>query len=151
MPALLSGAVQYPANFAPYYIYTVTLVASPASFKFMDILFPDSSGNFDRLVTNDAVLTAGYCFALQDYDSTQTTVQVASPGSVVPFTVDNTVRPFGLVKVTYGSSVQSLTAAVAADLAAGKVLGRMRNHHDNSGTIRMPSANDIVIILTGAC
>ena len=151
MPALLVGVVRYPPAYSPWYIANATLIASPASFTFGDILFPDASGNFDQLVTTDAVLTAGYVIALEAFVTGMTVCQVAIPGSVIAFPVDTTVRPCGLVKFVFSGGVQSITAAAAADLAAGKVLGRMRQHYQDHENLRLPSANDIVLVNTGLC
>lgn len=149
LPSDLEGVVRMPVVFAPWYIYTATLVASPASYEFMDILFPDVAGKFDRLVTDDAVVDTGYAFALEKFTTGDTTVQVAVPGSAVPFIGNGIIRPTQLVKFNFASSKQTVTAALAADLAAGKVLGRCRNHHEDHENLRVTATDDVLIILTG--
>lgn len=149
MPVLIEGVLRVPSQYSPWYIYTATLVAAPASFTYLDMLFPDASGNFDRQVTTDAVITAGYAFALEKFVTGMTVVQVLVPGSIVPMIADTTIRPTGLVKFVFGSGVQTITVAAAVDLAAGKVIGRMLHHHVDHETLRVPLANDIVLVLTG--
>lgn len=149
MPVLLDGAVEIPTQYEPFYIYTVPLVASPSTaITLGDLLFPDSSGNFDRLVTDDAVLTTGYCIAAEDFVTGMTAIQVLAPGSVFPFIAFGTdLLPFCLVKFNYASSVQTAVIATATDLAAGKAIGRYRCQLDN--TIPVSAANDIIIIHSG--
>ena len=153
MPTLLVGVLRYPVQYSPWYIYTATLVASPAAFTYLDQLFPDASGNFDRQVTTDAVVTTGYAFALEAQATLTTSgiCQVVVPGSAVPMIADNSLRPCCLVKGVFGGGVQTITIAAAADLAAGKVLGRFLHHHIDHENIRITATNDIVIVLTGAC
>lgn len=148
MPALLEGVVRMPVVYQPWYIYNATLVASPTAFQFFDMLFP-ASGLWDRLVTDDAVLVTGYAFALEAFTTGMTTVQVAVPGSAVPFIAEASIEPTSLVKFNAGGGLQSVDAASAADLAAGRVIGRMRNHHEDHENLRVSAANDVVIVLTG--
>ena len=148
MPALLDGVAQVPLAYSPWYLYTVPLVASPAAFTIYDVLFPDSSGNFDRLVTDDAVLTTGYCFAAQDFVTGMTSVQVLVPGSLVAMVANGTdLKPFCLVKFHYASSVQTAVIAAAADLAAGKAIGRYRANLNNY--VQISAANDLIMVHTG--
>lgn len=149
MPALLDGVMTFPQGYGPWYVYTVSLVASPASFQIYDLLFPDASGNFDRDVTDDDVLVNGYAFALAKFATGMTTVPVVVVGSLVPMIADNTLRPCCMVKLNYASSTQTATIASAADFAAGKVIGRFRNHFNYSNTLRVTAANDIIMVLTG--
>jgi len=151
MPVLLEGAVRFPTSYEPWYVYQATLVASPKTYTFLDVLVPDAAGLFDRLETNDAVLDTGYVFALEKFTTGDLTVQVAVPGSAVPFIGAVSIRPTQLVKFAFAATVQTATAALAADLAAGKVLGRMRNHHEDHETLRVSVANDVIIIMTGVC
>jgi NO-binding membrane sensor protein with MHYT domain len=151
MPVLLDGAVNFPVSYSPWYVYVAHLVASPASFTLMDLLFPDGSGNFDRDVTDEDVLITGYCFALEAFQTGMTDVQVAVPGSVVPFIADVSILPLSLVCLHYTSSVQTVKACSAAQFAAGKCLGRLRCHNDSGQTLRITAANDIVLVATGVC
>ena len=151
MPAKLVGIVRFPSVYAPWYVYTATLVTSPAAFEYLDILIPGSDGKFDRLEADDAVLTTGYAFALEPFETGMTSVQVAVPGSAVPFVADNSLRPTSLVKTHFASTIQNVTIATATDLAAGKVLGRFRNHHEMHSDLRVTSTDDVVVILTGVC
>jgi hypothetical protein len=149
LPTELEGVVRMPVVYEPWYVYKVTLVASPASFEFFDLLFPDASGLFDRNVTDDDVLDNGYCFALEKFVTGMTEVQVAAPGSAVPMIASGVIQPFGLVKFNFAAGDQSCVEALAADLAAGKVIGRLSNHHKDHENIRVTAANDVVIIRTG--
>jgi len=150
MPVLLEGAVRFPTSYEPWYVYTATLVAAPKTYQYLDILIPDAAGLFDRLEADDAVLTTGYAFALEKFTTGDLTVQVAVPGSAIPFIVDATVRPTSLVKTNFAATVQTMILANAADLAAGKAIGRARNHHEDHETLRIAVANDIMVILTGS-
>ncbi|MDE1866783.1 MAG: hypothetical protein KGI08_03610 [Thaumarchaeota archaeon] len=148
MPALLDGVAQVPIGYNPWYIYTVNLVASPTAFTIYDVLFPDSSGNFDKLVTTDSVLTAGYAFACADYATGDTTAQVLAPGSLVAMiALTTTLTPFCLVKFSYSSPNQTAVIATATDLAAGKVIGRYMANLSNY--VQISAANDPIIVRSG--
>ncbi|KKN76257.1 hypothetical protein LCGC14_0372830 [marine sediment metagenome] len=149
MPVLLEGAVRFPTSYEPWYVYQATLVAAPTAYQFLDVLFPDAAGNFDRLETNDAVVDTGYVFALEKFTTGDLTVQVAVPGSAVPIIIGASVRPTQLVKFAFAATVQSFVAALAADIPLGRVFGRLRNHHEDHETLRVTVANDIGILLTG--
>ena len=148
-PSLLEGVVRYPPAYEPWYIYKAQLVAAPASYEFMDILFPDSSGKFDRLVTNDAVVDTGYALALEKFTTGDTEVQVAVPGSLFPFIAGGVIRPTQLVKFAFAASKQTMVAALAVDIPLGKVFGRLRNHHEDHENLIVSANGDPVIILTG--
>jgi len=150
MPVLLEGAVRFPTSYEPWYVYKVTLVGSPASFEYLDMLFP-SAGLWDRNVTDDDVIDTGYAFALEKFVTGMTEVQVAVPGSAVPFIADGVIEPTQLVKFAFAATVQTMAAGLAADLAAGKVVGRLRNHHEDHELLRVTAANDIIVIMTGLC
>ena len=148
MPALLDGVAQVPIGYLPWFLYTVPLVASPAAFTIFDVLFSDGSGNFDRLVTDDYVMTTGYCFAAADYSVGDTEVQVLAPGSLVAMIAyTTTLLPFCLVKFHYASSVQTAVIATATDLAAGKVMGRYIANLSNY--VQVSAANDPIIVHSG--
>ncbi len=151
MPTELEGVVRMPVVFEPWFIYDATLVAAPASFEFFDLLFPDSAGAFDRNVTTDDVVDIGYAFALEKFVTGMTEVQVAIPGSAVPQIASGVILPCGLVKFAFGSGDSSVVAGAAADLAAGKILGRLSNHHADHQNLRVTAADDVVIIRTGVC
>lgn len=151
MPVLLEGVVRFPSSYEPWYIYEATLDASPTAFQFGDVLVADSSGTFDRSETDNDVLDTGYVFALEKFVTGMTKLQVAVPGSAMPFIAEGVIRPLSLVMLGFAATVQSAAAAVAADLAAGKVMGRMRNHHEDHENLRVAAANDVIIILTGCC
>jgi hypothetical protein len=149
MPVLLEGEVRFPATYEPWYVYVASLVAAPATFQLLDILFPDSTGKFDRLVTDDAVLETGYVFALEKFTTGMTEVQCAIVGSAVPFIAQGDILPQSLVKFNFTGGAQGVVAAVALDLAAGKVIGRLRCHHDDHQNLRKAVNGDVVIISTG--
>ena len=149
MPVLLEGVVRFPSSYEPWYVYKATLVASPATYQFGDFLFPDASGNFDRIVTDNAVIDTGYVYALEKFTAGDTEVQVAVPGSAVPFIAEGVIRPEQLVKIGFAATVQSAAPALLADIALGNILGRMRNHHEDHELLRVSAANDVVIIMTG--
>ena len=150
--ALIDASVRFPVAYAPWYVYNAPLIGTPTAFQYGDMLFPDATGLFDRAVTNDQVLDVGYAFALEAYAVGDKTVQVAVPGSAIPFVAEAAIRPTQLVKLGFGvlaAGEQSAKPAVVADIALGTVLGRLRNHHANHQTLRITAANDIVVILTG--
>jgi len=149
MPVLLEGAVRFPTSYEPWYVYKATLVTVPTAYEVLDVLVPDASGNFDRLETNDAVIDTGYVFALEKFTTGDTEVQVAVPGSAVPIIIGASVRPTQLIKFAFAAGVQSFVAALAVDIGAGKVFGRLRNHHEDHETLRVTAANDVGIALTG--
>lgn len=151
MPALLVGVARFPSTYSPWYIFLADLQATPGSFTYLDMLIPNSSGLFALETTTDDVLTTGYAFALEAYDGVMTQVQVAVPGSVVPMIADNTLRPCCLVKFVYASSAQNVTIAAAADLAAGKVIGRYMCHYLNHEELVVTATSDPILVLTGAC
>jgi len=78
-----------------------------------------------------------------------TEVQVAVPGSAVPHIADGVIRPTSLIKLQFAGGVQTIQAAILADIAAGKILGRMRNHHEDHELLIVAAANDVIVILTG--
>lgn len=149
MPAKLEGVVRMPIAYEPWYIYKVELVAAPASYEFMDLLFPDAAGKFDRVVTDEQILDIGYAIALEKFATGDTEVQVAVPGSAIPFVATGVIRPEQLVKVDFTATLQSVVAALAVDIPLAKVLGRMRNHHEDHELLRVSATDDIVIIMTG--
>lgn len=149
--ALTDNSVRFPTGFAPWYVYKVTLVASPVAFEYGDFLESDASGTFDKFGDAAAlVLTGGYAMALQPFVTGMTEVQVAVPGSVLPVIVGATaIQPEELIKLESIAGAQAIIPAVAADYAAGTVLGRFRNHHFNNEILRLTAADDIVNVLTG--
>lgn len=153
MPTQLVGAVRFPSGYAPWYVYTASLVNSrTAAFTYLDMLIPNGSGLFDNVAASSTSLATGYAFALEADDGVITTVQVAMPGSIVPMVAkDTTLLPGCLVKMSVTSTVQTIVLAAAADLAAGYVVGRYRNQHADHEELRQTAANDIVVVLTGCC
>ncbi len=151
MPVLLEGVVRMPVAYEPWYIYKVELIGAPTAFEFMDMLFPDSAGKFDRVETDAFDLANGYVFALEKFVTGMTELQVAVPGSAIPFIAGGVIRPTGLVVLDFTATLQSAVAGVAADLAAAKVIGRMRNHHEDHELLRVSASDDVIVILTGCC
>ncbi len=149
--ALTDNSVRFPTGFAPWYVYKVTLVASPASFEYGDVLLADGSGTFDKAGDAAAVvLTGGYAFALEPFVTGATQVQVAVPGSVFPAIAGSTtLQPEELIKLESVAGAQAIIPAVAADYAAGTVMGRFRNHHFNNEILRLTATDDIINVLTG--
>lgn len=148
-PVLLDGVVRMPVVYAPWFIYKATLVASPTTYTFMDLLLPDAAGAFDNTATTDEDLANGYAFALEAFTTGDTEVQVAVPGSAIPFIAGGVIRPEGLVKLKVTATVQEVVAAAAADLALALCLGRLSHHHADHETLRVTAANDVVVIRTG--
>jgi len=150
--ALTDNSVRFPTGFAPWYVYKATLVASPNTFEYGDILLADSSGTFDLDTTTgplDLDLSGGYAFALEPFVTGMTSVQVAVPGSVFPAIAEASLQPESLVVVSSAAGVQTIATGVIADIALGTILGRFRNHHFNNEILRLPAADDIINILTG--
>lgn len=148
-PVLLEGVVRMPVVYQPWFIYKATLVASPTAYQFLDLLLPDATGAFDNTAVTDQDLANGYAFALEKFTTGDTEVQVAIPGSAVPFIAGGVIRPEGLVKLAVAAGVQSVVAAAAADLALALCLGRLSHHHGNHEQLRVTAANDVVVIRTG--
>lgn len=148
LPSELEGVVRFPVVYQPWYVYLATLVGSPASYEFFDILFP-AAGLFDRAVTNDQIFITGYAIALEKFTTGDLTVQVAVPGSAIPFLAGGVIEPGSLVKMEFAASKQKVLAASAADLAAGLVLGRMSNHVEDHENLRVAADLDIVVLRTG--
>lgn len=149
MPVLLEGATRFPVAYAPWYVYNVNLVAVPAAFQIFDVLVPDADGRFDRLTTDDASLETGYAFALEKFKTGMKEVQVAVVGSMVPFVAGGTLRPLSLVKFNYAAAVQNAVAANAADLAAGRVIGRYRCLLDSNNDLSNAVTDDLILIHSG--
>ena len=150
--ALLDASVRFPTVYAPWYVYDATLVGAPAAYQYGDMLFPNAAGLWDRAVTDEQVLDVGYAFALEAFKTGDITVQVAVPGSAIPFIAEAFISPTQLVKFGFGilaAGEQSVKAALAADITLGNVLGRLRNHHETHSNLRTTAANDIVVVLTG--
>jgi len=148
MPSELEGVVRFPVVYQPWYVYLATLVGSPASYEFFDILFP-AAGLFDRAVTNNQIFITGFAIALEKFTTGDLTVQVAIPGSAIPFLAGGVVEPGSLVKMSFAASKQKAVAASAADLAAGLVIGRQSNHVEDHENLRVAADLDIVVIRTG--
>ncbi len=149
MPVLLEGVVRMPVAYEPWYIYKAQLVAAPKSYEFMDMLFPDSAGKFDRVETDGQVLDIGYAFALEKFTTGDTEVQVAVPGSAIPFIADGVIRPTQLVTLAFAATVQTAAAGLLAEIALGTVMGRMRNHHEDHENLIVAADGDVIIIMTG--
>ena len=149
MPVLLNNQL-FPVGYSPWYVYRAELVSSPTAFDKFDFLVP-TAGKFNRAAT-DAVVTTGYVIALEQYVSGMTTLQVAVPGSLVPSVAGAAIQPEALLKIDVNASStigMRLITASAADLAAGRVVGRMRNHSNNRISLRAAAANDLIHALTG--
>lgn len=148
MPSeLIDASVRFPVTYAPWYVYTATLVGSPAAYEYGDMLFP-ASGLWDKAVTSPQVLDVGYAFALEEFTTGDTTVQVAVPGSAVPLIAAASIEPTQLVQMNAGTDPQQVIPALAAQITGGFILGRLRNHHENHQTLRETAALDIVVVLT---
>jgi hypothetical protein len=151
MPSeLIANSVRFPVTYAPWYVYTATLDASPTAFEYGDMLVPDAAGTWDKNGADEADLSLGYAFALENFAVGDTTVDVAVPGSAVPLLAEASIRPTSLVSFDGSTDPQRVTVGSATLLAAGKVLGRLRNHHADHNNLRLTVLNDIVVILTGA-
>ena len=149
MPSTLNNHL-FPVGYGPWYVYRAELVASPSEFNRYDVLVPDANGKFDQAATG-AVVVNGFVIALEQYESGMTHLQVATPGSLVPGVAKGAIRANGLVKIDLDGTSKEMTydAATAADLAAGKVIGRLRNLDSNSKQLRAAAANDIIHVQTG--
>jgi len=152
MPSEISDAgIRFPVGYSPWYVYEATIAASE-TFEFMDVLIP-TSGVFSRLETDDAILASGYVFALEAIETavaTTTVIQVAVPGSLVPFIAgEDSVEPEELVKFNFTGGKQSMVSASATDLAAGRVMGRYRNQNTNAQNLRLADTDDIIYVLSG--
>jgi len=149
MPLLLEGVVRMPVVYEPWFIYVATLVTSPIPYEFFDIILPDAVGLFDNTAITDQDLANGYAFALEKFVTGDTTVQVAVPGSAVPFIANGVIRPEGLVKLDVTVGAQSVVPAAATDLAAALVIGRYSHQHADHENLRVTASTDVIIIRTG--
>ena len=148
MPVLLNDAL-FPISYQPWYVFEATLKAAETTFDKYDVLVSDS-GTYTR-AANDAVVVTGYVVALEKWYDGMTTLQVATPGSLIPGVLAGAVQPNGLVKIALGNAATGMryTAAAAADIATGKVVGRYRSNKTNHKLLTVGAANDIVEIQTG--
>ena len=151
MPELVSDAgIRFPVGYSPWYVYEA-IVDAGETFPFMDVLVP-SGGTFTRLETDDASLAAGYVFALEAIPTAlavPTTIQVAVPGSLVPFVAGGVIEPEGLIKFNFAASIQTVVAAVIGDITLGRIMGRYRNQNTNAQNLRVTADEDIIYILSG--
>lgn len=151
--ALTDNSVRFPTGFAPWYVYKATLVASPNTFEYGDVLLADASGTFDLDVSvgpGDLNLVGGYAMALEPFVTGMTEVQVAVPGSVFPAVAGTTsIQPEELVKISSALGVQTIIPASNADFAGGESLGRYRNQHFNNEILVLTATDDIINVLTG--
>lgn len=155
MPVQVSDAgIRFPVGYSPWYVYEATIKIGE-TFEFMDLLLADSAGQFVRPSADNPSLVGGYCFALEALDSaslTTTVIQVAVPGSLVPFVAGEGLQPEELVILgvnTGGDDEQTAEAAIAADIGTGKVIGRYRNQNTNAQNLRLAADQDIIYLLSG--
>ena len=154
MPALLNNEL-FPLGYEPWYVYNATINAVRKIDKF-DVLVAD--GTTGRFVQNSAAgdldLTDGYVIALEQRDAGTATgrMQVLLPGSLTPaITHSANTKPAIPVKATrdatHGVLVQE---ASAADIAAGRCIGRLRGPLEDYLNIRTTSAaRSLVAVQTG--
>jgi len=151
--ALTENSVRFPTGFAPWYVYKATLVGSPATFEYGDILLADSAGEFDKTNTVGVLnLEGGYAMALEPFVTGMTEVQVAVPGSVFPAIGGSTsIQPGELVSISQlvTTFAQTIVPATGAQFADGEVMGRYRNQHFNNEILRLSESGDIINVLTG--
>lgn len=148
------AAIRFPVGYSPWYVYEATILAGE-TFEFIDLLLANAAGKFVRPSSNNPVLLGGYCFALESLDialAVDTVIQVAVPGSLVPFVAGETLQPEELIVLgvdTGSDDEQTAEAAVAADIGTGKVIGRYRNQNTNAQNLRLAEDQDIIYILSG--
>ena len=150
MPKALNN-MQFPVSYGPWYVYEAEIDSSVTAFDKFDVLVPHgtNTSKFAR-ATDDDVIVTGAVIALEKFETGMTSVQVATMGSLVPSVAGGAILPGSLVTIELdGTDGMKVLAAVAADIAAGKVLGRMRNHADDSKNLRAAVDDDIVFIQTG--
>lgn len=153
MPVLIEDAgIRFPVGYSPWYVYEATLVDSPNTIEFMDLLIANSSGEFDR--SNSAGnenLAGGYCFALEVPVNGQKVIQVAVPGSLVPLVAGETLQPEELVLMNVGNNPfpQTVRPAIGTNFAGGLILGRYRNQNTNAQNLRLAEDQDIIYVLSG--
>lgn len=158
MPVAIENAgIRFPVGYSPWYVYEATVDKDEVLIEFMDLLVPVVGGVFKRpavqVTAGEPVLT-GYCFALEAKSEVTTedqVIQVAVPGSLVPLIAGGVLRPESLVHMSIGADPfpQTLSVAIGADFAAGRIIGRYRNQNTNAQNLRDSAANDIVYVLTG--
>ena len=164
MPEKLKN-YQFPVTYAPWYVYDATIRRTREIYKF-DVVLPTTAdkseyqhftGAAGNTNNSDLPLAAGYAICLEnvetDADNPTITAQVAMPGSAIPGVVNGEVAQGALVKARYVSATDGilLVEANAADLAAGKVLGRLRVSLADNNFLQKTSTNgkDPVIVQTG--
>ena len=152
MPASLAR-MDFPQYYGPWYKKRCTL-AGATPFARYDILVPNNAGAYVP-ASDNAVLTGGYVCAVQSFRSGMTEVECLLPGSVIPVEVQlagGTHLATGeLVKLNVAANETRVILAVAADLTAGRVLGRIRTRLNN-GEEKMCRAfadGDIATVHTG--
>lgn len=150
---LLDASVRFPVAYQPWYVYRATLKSGFLAFEYGDMLVPENisgAGVWDRAQQDEGVITTGYGFALEDgSDVNLTTVDIAVAGSAVPLIAESSILPTSLVSIDASTTDQRVTVGTAVLLAAGKVIGRYRNSHEDHQNLRITATDDIVVVLTG--
>ena len=127
MPVSLNR-LDFPQVYTPWYKKRCQLTGNTA-FSRYDILVPNNAGTYAP-APNDAVLTGGYVCAVEAYKSGADEVECVLPGSVIPAEVQlgasEHLATGEMVKLNVAANQTRVVVADAADLAAGKVLGRIR-------------------------
>ena len=130
MPSTLKN-MQFPKVYEPWFVYDAT-VSRTRKIERYDVLVADAAtGRFvTPQATGDVDLSDGYVVALEEVAQGSGTqvIQVAMPGSVIPaVTGAANAKPGMAVKphrdATHGTVMME---ASAADIAAGRCIGRIR-------------------------
>ena len=147
MPKELANQL-YPVGYGPWYKFDAQIVDNPTAWEKYDILSL-SSGRVNQAEDN-AALFGGYCIALEAYKAGMKAIAVAMPGSLIPAILGAITQPGSLLKIDLDETDgMRLVPATAADLAAGRVVGRYRNPGTSTTNIKQGEIGSIAHVLTG--
>lgn len=154
MPSTLKNFL-FPEGYTPWYVYDAVVNTVRAINRYDVLLSDAATGRFARAASaGDQTLNEGYVVALEERNAASgtDTIQVAAPGSLVPAaTHAANLRPGAAVKAVNDTTYGTLVAqASAADIAAGRCLGRVRSLYEDHKLLRLAAAiRSHVLVQTG--
>lgn len=154
MPASLAD-LQFPVGYGPWYTYKAEPKAAVTlAWTKYDVLDFDGGKVHGHAVATNIPLIDGYAIALEKYKVGKKLYQVAMPGSLIPMEAGEEIQPGELVKAEIATTTPAgrdtlAHPAVVADIAAGRVLGRMRCHYRNKSLLRDAADANIILVQTG--
>jgi hypothetical protein len=143
MPSSLAD-VDFPVDPDNWVTAVVKLASSPGSFEKFDLLQSTAGVWSLETTAGGAVLITGYGYALEKFRTGMTKVTVALPGSTVPAEADGAMQYGSLVVAQYATADGGTTfvAGTAANLADGKVVGRVERPFSATGAYQSDDIDD---------